>query len=238
LSAPWIHVESLAEVGVAKLSPDESRHVAARRLRAGDPVVAFDGAGRIAAARIETLGRRGAELRIESIEQVAAEGDHWLLATAIPKGERLAAMRPMLVQLGVPVWQPLVLDDSAVRDLDVASPRIERILIESAKVARRAFRMEVRAPMGLDALLASPEAKDGLWFGDRAGESAGVGGTAAVIAIGPEAGFSVGELDRLRGAGARACALGPHNLRIETAAVAAAVARFVAGPRREQRLDG
>ena len=70
------------------------------------------------------------------------------------------------------------------------------------------------------------------------GEAAGIGRAVAVIAIGPEAGFSARELDRLRGAGARARAFGPHNLRIETAAVAAAVARFVAASNRELRLDG
>ena len=227
MSNLWVWVESLAESGVVTLSPDESRHVAARRLRAADSVVAFDGAGHTATARIESIGKRAVELRIDVIERAVAPADRWLLATAIPKGERLAGMLPMLVQLGVPVWQPLVLADSAVRDLDVESARIQRMLVESAKVARSPWLLEIREPVALDALLASADAARGVCYGDREGESIGVAGDASTIAIGPEAGFSSDELRRLRAAGGRACCLGPHNMRIETAAVAAAAARFV-----------
>ncbi len=228
MSNLWVFIESLAGTGIVRLSPDESRHVAARRLRAADSVVAFDGAGHTATARIESIGKRSVELLIDAIEHVPAPADHWVLATAIPKGERLAGLLPMLVQLGVPVWQPLVLEDSAVRDLDVASARMQRVLVESAKVARRPWLLEVREPIGLDALLAEVESDRGVFYGDREGEAVGVDGDASLIAIGPEAGFSADELRRLRAAGARACSLGPHNMRIETAAVAAVAARFVA----------
>lgn len=229
MSNLWVWVESLAESAVVSLSPDESRHVAARRLRSEDSVVAFDGAGCMGTARIESIGKRAVELRIDAIERVPAPTDSWVLATAIPKGERLAGMLPMLVQLGVPVWQPLVLEDSAVRDLDVDSARVQRILVESAKVARRPWLLEVRRPIGLDALLDAAEAAGGVCFGDREGASIGIASDTSVIAIGPEAGFSAAELRRLHAAGGRPCRLSPHNMRIETAAVAAAAARFAAG---------
>lgn len=229
MSNLWVFLESLVESGVATLSSDESRHVAARRLRSEDCVVAFDGAGRTATARIESIGKRAVELRIDAIEQAPAPSDPWVLATAIPKGERLAGMLPMLVQLGVPTWQPLVLEDSAVRDLDVGSARLQRVLVESAKVARRPWLLEVRQPIGLAALLDSADAARGVCFGDREGASIGIAADAPVIAIGPEAGFSTAELRSLNAAGGRACRLGPHNMRIETAAVAAAAARFAAG---------
>ena len=228
MSNLWVFIESLAGTGIVRLSSDESRHVAARRLRPADFVVAFDGAGHTATARIESIGKRAVELLIDAIEVAPAPADRWVLATAIPKGERLAAMLPMLVQLGVPVWQPLVLEDSAVRDLDVASARMQRVLVESAKVARRPWLLEVREPIGLDALLAQVESDRAVCYGDWEGEAVGVAGDAFVIAIGPEAGFSADELRRLRAAAARACSLGPHNMRIETAAVAAVAARFVA----------
>lgn len=228
MSYLWVFIESLAATGIVTLSRDESRHVAARRLRPADSVVAFDGVGHTAMARIESIGKRAVELRIDAIELVPAPADRFVLATAIPKGERLAGMLPMLVQLGVPIWQPLVLEDSAVRDLDIASARMQRVLVESAKVARRPWLLEVREPIGLDALLAEAESARAVCYGDREGEAVGVAGDAAWIAIGPEAGFSADELRRLRAAGARACSLGPHNMRIETAAVSAVAARFVA----------
>jgi len=228
VSQLWVWVESLLEVGSVALSADESRHVAARRLRAGDPLVAFDGRGRTAAAVVESVGRRGVEVRIERVELAPVVVDRWILATAIPKADRLATMLPMLTQLGVPIWQPLVLEDSAVRELEVASPRMQRILIESAKLARRPWLLEVRAACPLDALLVAAGPTPAIAYGDREGEQVGVVADAAIVAIGPEAGFSMDELRSLRSAGARGCRFGPHNLRIETAAAAAAVARFVA----------
>lgn len=241
MSQLWIFLESLVGDAVVPIPPDEARHVAARRLRVGDAVVAFDGAGRTAPARIETLGKRRVELRVDRVEQTPAPGDRWILATAIPKGERLGTMLPMLVQLGVPVWQPLVLADSAVRDLDVRSPRMRRTLVESAKLARRPWLMEVGEPCELDALLANPHFPAGpavLCYGDREGGEIGVPDSAALVVIGPEAGLGRDEIGRLQVAGARACSLGMHNLRIETAAVAAAAARFAARKAGRAERDG
>ena len=238
MSQLWVYVETLGDAGVVTLSAEEGRHVAARRLRAGDPVVAFDGRGSTAAARIESIGKRAALIRIDRVERAPEPTDAWILATAIPKGDRLATMLSMLIQLGVPVWQPLVLEDSAVRDLDVRSPRLQRILVEGAKLARRAWLLEARDPCGLDVLLAGAPSGGGLCFGDREGEGVGIPPGASVVVIGPEAGLTAGEAARLRAAGGLACALGSHNMRIETAAAAAAAARFVACEKGRSVRDG
>ena len=231
MSALWVFVESFERPERIVLSGDEGRHVAARRLRPGDPLVAFDGAGCTGLARIESTDRRGVVIRVETLEEASPPTDVWRLATAIPKGERLATLLPMLTQLAVPVWQPLVLDDSAVRSLDVESARIRRILVESAKLARRPWLLEVRPPCDLAALLAAVGPTDRICFGDRAGETAGVPSDAELVVIGPEAGFSAAERDALRRAGATAVTLGPHNMRIETAAVAAAATRLASALR-------
>ncbi len=250
MSHLWVFLESLSLSEVVALSSEDSRHVAARRLRPGDAVVVFDGAGHTASAAIESIGKRAVEIRVGAIESVPAPSERWVLATAIPKGERLATMLPMLVQLGVPTWQPLVLEDSAVRELDVRSPRIRRILVESAKLARHPWLLELREPCGLGELLsevgaaagaaAAPASRPGakICFGDRESEGIGVPSQASLIVIGPEAGFSAEEIRRLRSAGALACSFGAHNMRIETAAAAAAVARFVARGREGSHRDG
>lgn len=238
MSQLWVHLETLGDAGVVTLSAEEARHVAARRLRPGDPVVAFDGRGHTAAARIESIGRRAVELWIDRPERSPEPTDPWILATAIPKGDRLATMLSMLVQLGVPVWQPLVLADSAVRDLDVRSPRLQRILVEAAKLARRAWLLEVREPCGLEGLLEGAAAGAGLCFGDREGELVGIPSGAAIVVIGPEAGLTADEIQRLKAVGGLACALGSHNMRIETAAVAAAAARFIAREKGRSVRDG
>lgn len=87
MSSPfWAYVEALPETGVLVLSPEESRHVAARRLRAGDVIVAFDGRGRQAPARVERIGRRDVELVVLGVETTPAPSPPFVLASAIPKG--------------------------------------------------------------------------------------------------------------------------------------------------------
>jgi len=235
VSALWVHVEGLAaggSAGILSLAPEEARHVASRRLRVGDSVVAFDGGGCTAPARIDALSKRSVEIELGEVTHQARVSSGLALASAIPKGERLSVMLPMLIQLGLETWQPLVLEESAVRKLDVASPRLRRILIEGCKLARRPWRMRVLAPTRLDDALARVEVgRDegvSLFYGDRLGCVAGLEGGSAWVFIGPEAGFTEAERARLEAAGARARCFGAHNLRIETAAVAATAAHFVA----------
>ena len=84
--------------------------------------------------------------------------------------------------------------------------------------------MRVDPPCSLDEVLSesTEEAPSGVWFGDREGPSGASLAGARMIVIGPEAGFSDRERSILEASGARAVSFGPHNLRIETAAVAGA----------------
>ncbi len=231
MSEFWAHVPDLTATGEITLSAEEARHVATRRLRVGDAFVVFDGRGRRAPAQLESIARRAVIARVGEIEAIGREDSGFVLASAIPKGDRLSTLLQMLTQLGVATWQPLVLEDSAMRKLDPASTRVQRILVESAKVARRAWLMEVRAAIGLDALLASTTGP--IAFGDREGERGVLDPATALLVIGPEAGFSDAELRSLRAANARPHSFSPHNLRIETAAIAGAVARQLARGRQD-----
>ena len=228
MSTPWIYVEALDAPGAIDIEGDELRHLAARRLRVGDSVVVFDGRGALGEARLLRLERRRATLEVDRVEgpvEPAGEaGSGLVLASAIPKGERLSVMLQMLTQIGVDRWQPLLLDDSAVRKLDADGRRLRRILIEACKVARRPVVMRVDPPCSLDELLADSVEGDpsSVWFGDREGRRGASLGCARLIVIGPEAGFSERERSLLEASGARAVSFGPHNLRIETAAIAGA----------------
>jgi 16S rRNA (uracil1498-N3)-methyltransferase len=223
VSVLWVHVEDLSGPGPIALAPDEARHVGARRLRKGGELVVFDGAGRHARARVEALGRRSTVVIAEAVESAPQPVADGVLATAIPKGDRLSTLLQMLTQLGVVVWQPLVLDESVVRKLDPASSRLDRILLESCKVARRPWRLEVRAPCRLDDVLAERPEGASVCFGDREGGPAPSTAAPAVMVIGPEAGLSESERRALRASDAQPVSLGPYNMRIETAAAAAAL---------------
>ncbi len=224
MSECWVFIEELAGSCSVTLAPDEARHLVARRLRVGDPLVVFDGLGHTAPARIESLGKPSTRVRVDAIVEVARPDSTFVLASAIPKGDRLSTMLQMLSQLGLVCWQPLVLQDSAVRKLDPTSSRLIRILIESCKVSRRAWRLEVRAPCSLEDALAKRSSAESVYFGDRNGPAVGFDRAAGLAVIGPEAGFSDSERRILQGVGALPRSFGAHNLRIETAAVAATVA--------------
>jgi 16S rRNA (uracil1498-N3)-methyltransferase len=228
LSALWVHVEELAGGDRVSLGADEVRHVGSRRLREGDALVAFDGRGATAPARVVRLARSSVEIELAEVERHAPIETGFVLASAIPKGERLSTMLSMLVQLGLECWQPLVLEDSAVRRIDVEAPRLRRIVIEGCKVARRPWAMRLLPPLGLDEALDRRPAEAAIYHGDREGGAVGIEAGPGWLFIGPEAGFSDRERARLAAAGAKACQLGTHNLRIETAAIAGAVAHFLA----------
>jgi 16S rRNA (uracil1498-N3)-methyltransferase len=236
MSTLWVWVEELVRSGSGsiELSRDEARHVTTRRLRIGDSLVVFDGKGHWAEARLESIAQRSVCVDVDVIRETPNPDSGLVIASAIPKGDRLGTMLQMLTQLGLSVWQPVILDESSVRKLDANAPRLQRICIESGKVARRAWRLEIRDPATLDVLLDRQSDSTQVWFGDREGQAKGMDNIdkeASLIIIGPEAGFSEAERKRLESAGARSVSFGSHNLRIETAAVAAmATANLLKGP--------
>ena len=226
MSELWAYAEELAAPGGLVLSAEEARHVATRRLRVGDALVLFDGRGRVAGARLASIEKRATRVEIDEIHEVPRPASGFVLASAIPKGDRLSTMLQMLSQLGVETWQPLCLADSSVRTLDPTALRLQRIVIESCKVARRAWALEVRAPTDLTGALAS--AAGPIFLGDREGAGEPLDPGASLLLIGPEAGFNAAERARILEAKGQARSFAPHNLRIETAAIAGAVAHCLA----------
>ena len=115
MSVFWAFSEAGVAVGECVLSGDESRHLGARRLRPGDPMVVFDGRGGMGEARLVEATKRAARVEIASVEHVPAPSEGPVIASAAPKGDRLSMMLQMLSQLGARVWQPIVLEHSVVR---------------------------------------------------------------------------------------------------------------------------
>ena len=209
------------------LTADEARHLReVLRLKPGDEVSVFDGAGKEYRARVVQARREIAELELtEEIGTARPESPlHITLAVALLKGEKFDLVVQKTTELGVNKIVPLITRyaDIKLRDESDASKRVtrwQRIALEAAKQCGRAVVPEVSLPVTLASLL------DGncLLFSERGGHGLRQIDTDFVTAIiGSEGGWSDEELEQARSAGAQIITLGGRILRAETAAITAA----------------
>ncbi|MFT3686963.1 MAG: RsmE family RNA methyltransferase [Phycisphaerales bacterium] len=215
------------------LTDEEAWHaVAVKRLQAGDTVELLDGRGTVATAAVTATekSKRGASiaLRIERVEQRPPVSPRVEIWSAVPKADRAAQMIDQLAQAGAAVWRPLI-SERSVTDADAKLDRLTRIAAEASKQCGRPWHMTLDAPRTIaDAAAwaaahpATTLVTDGA--GLPAASAAPVHLTRFVVLVGAEGGFTESELTSLKAAGATPLRLGPHILRTETAAVAAAVA--------------
>jgi 16S rRNA (uracil1498-N3)-methyltransferase len=103
--------------------------------------------------------------------------------------------------------------------------RLRRAAVEASKQCGRNWLMEILPPAEFSVWL-NPTGYDQRWLahptGGRPLERGQRVPGAATIGVGPEGGFSDGEVTMATEAGCRLLSLGRHTLRVETAALAAA----------------
>ena len=215
---------------VVTLTSDEARHLReVLRLKAGDEVQVFDGAGREFRAVVSQARREFAELEIgDEIEALKPESPLQLtLAVALLKGEKFDLVVQKGTELGVNRFVPLVTRyaDIRLRDEADAAKRVtrwQRIALEAAKQCGRATVPEISTPVAFESVIGDDSC---LMFSEREGQALNTDlNLKSVTAIvGSEGGWSDEELERARQAGVRVVTLGGRVLRAETAAIATAV---------------
>lgn len=120
------------------LDPSESKHaVTVLRLKPGDTVTVFDGAGRQAAGRLMTAEKREVRLQLTDVHQADPIAHRLVLAVAIPKGSTMEWIIEKAVELGVSEIIPLLTQRTVVRlDSAEAAERRDkwhRVAIEACK---------------------------------------------------------------------------------------------------------
>ncbi len=217
----------------AILEGDEARHLTrVLRAKVGDTVTLFDGQGREWPARVASIGRDRVELDAgEQQTDAPPHGVRLTLAVALPKGDRQKWMVEKLTELGTTRLMPLETTRGVAEATASAQARLERVVIEACKQCGRNRLMEIAAGRPLERLLAEVPAGACVVIahpGGRPLDAAAVPpSTTEVIAlVGPEGGFTDEELCIADRAGVIRVSLGPHILRVETAAIALA-ARFI-----------
>ena len=210
-----VFVAELGDLGGIDLTDDDRHHLErVLRLRVGELVTASDGAGawrqcRWAGAGLEPDGE---------VEHEARADPAITVAFAVPKGDRPEWIVQKLTEVGVNHIQPLMTARSVVRwDGDRATKqvaRLRRVAREAAMQSRQVWLPVVEAVAPLPVALAA--------MGDLAALAHPGGDPPSLdrptVMIGPEGGWTAGELD-----GRPLVGLGPTVLRAETAAVSVGI---------------
>jgi 16S rRNA (uracil1498-N3)-methyltransferase len=232
MSVPRFHVPTAAP-GARVTLPEHTAHHAREvlRLRAGAPVLVFDGAGQEWDAVLEEVSRRAVVARL--LHAVAARPESPLrlvLAMAALKGDRMELVIQKATELGVAQIWPVVTfrTDAAARPALNGSraERWERVASGAAEQCGRAVVPHVAPTATLEDLVERP------FDGTRAVllETPGHPALASLsvdpicpllLLVGPAGGFEPTEATALLAAAFTAASLGPRILRAETAAVAA-----------------
>jgi 16S rRNA (uracil1498-N3)-methyltransferase len=211
---------------VALLEGTEAHHLSrVLRKTKGEQIEIFDGEGHFALAEIEAVAKKSVELKILERGVSPPPLGQIILATAVPKGDRFRWLVEKSVELGVDCLIPLLTERSVVKPGEGKRDKMEQAVIEASKQCRRNYLMEVGDPKPWPVVLKECLAQNDLAFVAHpdGADVRDVFPTAfpdrVLFIVGPEGGFTDGEIRDATQAGALAVGLGPNILRIETAAL-------------------
>ncbi len=223
--------EPLAEGAVLTLPRDRSLQIAkVLRLRPGDEIVLFDGRGgeypawlidisperTVVSTGLRRVGRADPQPAIH-------------LAPALLKADKFDWVVQKATELGVVAITPVITERTVISlAADRAGRRRERwqrIAIEAAEQSGRTRIPVVADPIPFTNLLERTPGTPALlfWEGEREQSLAPVlsgNGGPLLVLVGPEGGFTPGEVQTAIEAGGQTVSLGPLILRSETAAIA------------------
>lgn len=207
------------------LGADEVHHLHVRRSGDGVRVRFSDGLGRSGAGTLEAQGR-DAVLRVEMVEETAAPAP-LVLAVGAGDRDRFGWLVEKSAELGVTDVVPLETERTAGVATRVRDGHVEKLAKrarEAIKQSGAAWAPRVLPPVPFEAFVDAPRPGT-RWLMRETGGVPGLVEPGAPITalVGPEGGFTPREHELALEAGFEPVRAGPHMLRFETAAVAAAV---------------
>lgn len=236
MSAPRFYCPPPLSSGATFELPPEAAHHASRvlRLRTGDAVQIFDGAGHALDAKIYAI--KGKQVLLHELQTCMDDAESPLrivLAQALSGGEKMDWIVQKATELGVAEIQPLQTQRAVTR---LSETRAEKrtahwrgIAIAACEQSGRNLLPQVHAPMDLTAWMEQARHRAGSKFVllpegvtvlHRQPRPLGC----ATVLIGPEGGFAESEAQLAQQMGFVPIRLGARVMRMETAALAAAAA--------------
>ncbi len=209
------------------------------RIKPSERVVVFDGSGTEYITVVEDIRADAVKLAVKDKKRSPGPaGMSLTIACAMPKNAKMDDIVDKLTQLGVECIIPLETDRVVVLlSKDKKTDRLKRwnkIVLSALKQSRRGVFTRVLPVTSFKEMISSSNNFDLKLMptleGDRKGikdvlEGAGKSSRTALVLIGPEGDFSPGEVLLAKKAGFIPVSLGPHVLRVDTAAIA--VASFI-----------
>jgi 16S rRNA (uracil1498-N3)-methyltransferase len=224
---PWLLAapQTLEDGHTVTLDPAEARHLTGPlRRRQGDEIVLIDGCGAVAEAKLVAVAGGTFEAEILSVRREPMPlSEGVVVALGVVGNQPMDWAVQKLVEIGVRCLVPLETERAQARrrNHDSAVGHWRRIAMQALKQCRRAWAMEVADVTPLEEFVEreSPR-RDGV-VADPGGRAVGdLPATAGrLLVVGPEGGFSTGEVQLFDRQGWCRLRLGRHVLRSETAAI-------------------
>lgn len=224
------------QLATVELDGSEAHHLLhVLRAKVGDRVGLFNGEGAESIAELVSHRKRSVELRITDCWTTPAEPNEFILATALPKGDRARWLVEKATELGVTRIIPLRTTRSVVEPGEGTRDKLMQAAIAACKQCGRSHLPRLDALTTFSDLLrefSSPSPTRILLLANPLAERtigelfATIGDrvSTTIALIGPEGGFTAEEQTAAIAAGAMSVRLGTHILRIETAALAISAA--------------
>ena len=214
------------------LADDQAHHlINVMRAKLGDEVVLFDRHGYEFQTQIIELAKKRLTLkRLATTQPQRKLATDITIAAALPKGDRQKFLIEKLVELGVAKFIPLSTPRSVAQVNAKVIGRIEKQIIEATKQCRRSYLMEISEVKTIAEVIEDFDTTKSCRYIAHPYDAQPLKSVTAtdcqsvVWLIGPEGGFSGEEVAQATAAGWRAIEFGDIILRVETAAMFAAIA--------------
>ena len=229
IKQPRFFVEKIGDSSVISVTDEEAHHlIHVLRIQVGQSIVVFDGKGPEFDAEVVSIGKKDLTIRLSERRDIDRElKKRVVIAVSLPKGDRQKVLVEKLVELGASELIPLVTQRSVAQPTDSAIARLEKQVIAASKQCGRNRLMKIAEATSLNELISRDASHVVRLICDPSGKNSlsdfSHASSDYVVVIGPEGGFTDDELEAARVQGWQVVNLGPRILRVETAAVAAAV---------------
>jgi len=212
----WVHHPDAAEGRQVVMGSSESQHLhRVLRLGTGTKLTVTDGAGSVHDAVLSNSDPRACSVDVGPRLDTQPR-PRLSMAQVLLKLRAVEDVFDLCAQTPLRAFQPLWSEHCQLPKASDMEGQLERLRRKASSAicqSKQAWICEILPPVEFGQFLSNLPEGETLWMCDATGEEGPQAPTPGWIAIGPEGGFSVRELESARAAGARMLSLGSTRLR-------------------------